>query len=81
MVAQREFECSYQKTKWILGMRQEEIPITIYMYSAIIMYQALYYAFFRYYIVFITSYKTLTDSIPWASSDQVIYPKFLLWRQ
>lgn len=58
MIAQRELECSYHKAEWMLCMQKEEISITIYnMYSAIIIYQALYYAFFRYYIVLYSIHK------------------------
>ena len=65
MVAQRKLECSYQNAEWMLGRQKQQVSITIHnMYSVIIIYHVLYYAFFRHYLVFTTSYKISSDRIP-----------------
>lgn len=65
MVAQRKPECSYQNAEWMLGRQKQQVSTKIHnMYSVIIIHHALYYAFFRYYLVFTPSYKISSDRIP-----------------
>lgn len=54
VIAQREFECPYQKAEWMSGMQKQEISIKIYnMYSVIIIYQycILYYILCSFHIL------------------------------